>query len=87
MHKVPMRRRRYCTGIKKVDDTITAWMVSLSIPVDMNMPMNLMDAGITDAHAISPEIGRHFMFKEKLFSSIMKPLRNHSQTIKKQEQL
>ena len=70
MHKVPMGRRRYHTGIKRVDDTITTWMVTLSIRVDMNMPMNLMDAGIMDAHAVSPEIGRHFTFKEKIFSSV-----------------
>ena len=70
MHKVPMRRRRYHTGMKKVDDTTTTWMVTLSIPVDVNMPMNLMDAGIMDAHAVSLEIGGYFMFKEKIFSSV-----------------
>ena len=68
MHKVPMGRR-YCTGIKRVDDYITACMVTLSIPVDVNMPMNLMDVGIMDAHTVSPEIRRYFTFKEKIFSS------------------
>ena len=70
MHKVPMGRRRYCTGIKKVDNTTTAWMVTLSIPVDVNMPMNLIGAGIMDALTVSPGIGKHSMFKEKIFSSI-----------------
>ena len=65
-----MGRRRYHTEIKRVDNTITTWMVTLLIPVDVNMPMNLKDVGITDGHAVSPEIGRHFTFKEKIFSSI-----------------
>ena len=77
MHKVPVERRRYCTGIKRVDDTITAWMVTLLIPVDVNMPMNLMNVGITDAHAISPEIGRHFTFKGK-YSAVLHT--NHQET-------
>ena len=38
--------------------------------VDVNMPMNLMGAGIMAALTVSPGIGRHFMFKEKIFSSI-----------------
>ena len=70
MHKVPMGRKRYLTGIKRVDDTITTSRVTLLIPVDVNMPMNLMDVGIMDAYAVSPEIGRYFMLKEKIFSSI-----------------
>ena len=37
---------------------------------DINMPMNLMDAGIMDAHTVSQEIGRHFTFKGKIFSNI-----------------
>ena len=64
------QRRRYRTGIKNVDDTITTWMVTLSIPVDVNMPMNLMDVGIKDAHTVSPEIGKYSTFKEKIFSSV-----------------
>ena len=78
MHKVPMGTRRYCTGINRVDNTITTWMVTLSIPVDMNMPMNLMDVGITDVHTVSPEIEKHFTFKEKNIQQhyIKKPSRN-----------
>ena len=38
--------------------------------VDVNMPMNLMGAGIMAAPTVSPGIGRHFTFKEKIFSNI-----------------
>ena len=64
------REKMYPTGIKRVDDVITIWMVTLSMLVDVNMPMNLMGAGIMAALTVSPGIGRHFMFKEKIFSSI-----------------
>ena len=66
-----MGRRRYRTGTKRVDITITAWMVTLSVPAVVNMPMNLMGAGITVALAVSPGIGKHSTFKEKIFNSII----------------
>ena len=55
---------------KEGKDIITIWMVTLSMLVDVNMPMNLMRAGIMAALAVSPGIVRHFTFKEKIFSSI-----------------
>ena len=70
MLKVTVGKRTYPTGIKRVDDIITIWMVTLSMLVDVNMPMNLMGAGIIAALAVSPGIGRHFTFKEKVFSSV-----------------
>ena len=76
MLKVTLGKRMYPTGIKRVDDVITIWMVTLSMLVDVNMPMNLMGAGITAAPAVSPGIGRHFMFKEKIFSSITETIKN-----------
>ena len=68
--RVTMGRRRYPTGTRRVDDIITTWMVTLWINVVMNMPMNLMDAGITVAHTVSLEIGRHYMLKEKVSSNV-----------------
>ena len=65
-----MGRRRYPTGTRRVDDIITTWMVTLCINAVVNMPMNLMVAGIMVAHAVSLEIGRHYMFKEKVSSNI-----------------
>ena len=70
MLKVTAGKRMYPTGIKKVDDIITIWMVTLSMLVDVNMPMNLMGAGIMAAPTVSPGIGRYFTFKENIFSSI-----------------
>ena len=70
MLKMTVGKRTYPTGIKRVDDIITTWMVTLSMLVDVNMPMNLMSAGIMAAPAVSPGIGRHSMFKERIFSSI-----------------
>ena len=65
MLKVTAGKRTYPTGIKSVDDVITIWMVTLLMLVDVNMPMNLLGAGIMAAPAVSPGIGRHFTFKEK----------------------
>ena len=65
-----MGRRRYHTGTKRVDITITAWMVTLSMPAVVNMSMNLMGAGITVAHAVSPGIGKHSTFKEKYSTAL-----------------
>ena len=70
MLKATVGKRTYPTGIKRVDDIITIWMVTLSMLVDVNMPMNLMGAGIIAALTVSPGIGRHFTFKEKVFSSV-----------------
>ena len=70
MCKVTMGRRRYPTGTRRIDDIITTWMVTLWINAVMNMPMNLMGAGIMVAHAVSLEIGRHYMFKEKVSSNV-----------------
>ena len=70
MLKVTVGKSTYPTGIMRVDNVITVWMVTLLMLVDVNMPMNLMSAGITAALTVSPGIGRHFMFKEKIFSSI-----------------
>ena len=55
---------------KKSRQHITTWMVTLWINVVMNMPMNLMGAGIMVAHAVSLEKGRHYMFKEKISSNV-----------------
>ena len=60
------------TGIKRVDDVITIWMVNFLMLVDVNMPMNLMGAGITAALAVSPGIGRHFTFKEKYSAALQR---------------
>ena len=49
MLKVTMEIRRYHTGKKRVDVIIIAWMVTLLMPGDLNMLMNLMGAGITAA--------------------------------------
>ena len=76
-----MGRRRYCTGINRLDDTITAWMITLSIPVDMNMPMNLMDVGIMDAHPVSSRD------REALHVQGKNIQQHYTETIKKQEQL
>ena len=70
MLKVTAEKRMYPTGIKRVDDIITIWMVTLSMLVDVNMPMNLIGAGIRAAPTVSPGIGRHFTFKETIFSSV-----------------
>ena len=70
MLKVTLGKRTYPIGIMRADDVITIWMVTLLMLVGVNMPMNLMGAGITAALTVSPGIGRHFMFKEKIFSSI-----------------
>ena len=43
------------------------------------MPMNLMGAGIMAAPTVSPGIGRHFTFKEKIFSSITETIKKHDQ--------
>ena len=76
MLKVTEGKRMYPTGIKRVDDVITIRMITLS----MNMPMNLMGAGIKAAPTISPGTGRHFTFKEKIFTSITeRPLKKHDQ--------
>ena len=40
------------------------------MPGVMNMPMNLMNAGIMAALIVSPGIGKHSTFKEKVFNSI-----------------
>ena len=70
MLKVTAGKRTYPTGIKRVDDVITIWMATLLMLVDVNMPMNLMGAGIMAALTVSPGIGRHFTFKEIIFSSV-----------------
>ena len=67
MLKVTVGKRTYPTGIKRVDDIITIWMVTLSMLVNVNMPMNLMGAGITAAPTVSLGIGRHFTFKDSYF--------------------
>ena len=72
-----MGRRRYHTGIKRVDDTITTWMVTLLIPLDVNMPINLMDIGITDAHTVTPEIGGTSHSRKKYSAALH---RNHQET-------
>ena len=70
MHKVTKGRRRYPTGTRRINDIITTWMVTLWINAVVNMPMNLMGAGIMVAHAVSLEIGKHYMFKEKVSSNV-----------------
>ena len=81
MLKVTAMKRTYPTGIKRVNDVITIWMVTLLMLVDVNMPMNLMGAGIMAAPALYPGIGRHFMFKEKNIQQC------YRETIKKHNQL
>ena len=49
----------------------------------MNMPMNLKSAGIMAA-LVSPRIGKHSTFKEKIFNSITQ---HYIETIKKHQQL
>ena len=58
MLKVTAGKRTYPTGIKRVDKVITIWIVTLSMLVDVNMPMNLMGAGIMAAPTVSPGIER-----------------------------
>ena len=76
MLKVTVGKRTYPIGIMRVDDVITIWMITLSMLVDMKLPMNLMGAGIMAALTVSPGIGRHVTFKEKIFSSV----RDHKKT-------
>ena len=72
MLKVTVGKRTYPTGIKKVDDIITIWMVTLSMLVDVNMPMNLMGAGITAAPAVSPGIESTSHSRKKYSAALQK---------------
>ena len=47
--------------------------------VDMNMPMNLISAGIMAAPTVSPGIGRHFTFKEKYSAALQRDHKKHDQ--------
>ena len=77
MLKVTAGKRTYPTGIKRVDDIITIWMVTLSMLADVNIPMNLMGADIAADPAVSPGIGRQFTFKEKYSAALQ---RDHKKT-------
>ena len=79
MLKVTMGKRTYPIGIMRVDNVITIWLVTLSMLVDMNMPMNLMGAGLTAALTVSPGIGRHFTFKEKYSAALQRDHKKHDQ--------
>ena len=79
MLKVTVGKRTYPTGIKRVDDVITIWMATLLMLVGVNMPMNLMGAGIMAALAVSPGIGRLFMFKEKYSAALQRDHKKHDQ--------
>ena len=47
--------------------------------VDVNMPMNLMGAGITASPTVSQGIGRHYTFKEKYSAALQRDHKKHDQ--------